>query len=462
MSLSGAAEALGLPEALVMRSAEARAAETGESVDDILAAWAGGEAIESAPATATPEPEASETAAEPVTADEEAVPEPAPEPVVTVAEPEPAPTAAGTTRAPIPAEVTVAEAAHLPEVVTVPTAGIRERTNFVIPRWLTALMLVAPLVALFALGGSATGACGEATELTVDVISGEIINCDGSEFTGGGAGGGGTDFIALGGDLYAGNVTPAANCSGCHGAGGQGGVGPALTGVLTTFGACDDHITWVRLGSEGWRNEIGATYGDTNKQVTQGMPPHASLTEEQLKSVVAFERVRFGGAPEEEALADCGLAEEGGEAAPGGGGTDLVAVGDEIYSGAAVSGVNCAGCHGANGEGGVGPPLAGVTTTFGSCADHIEWVSLGSAGFPDGHGDTNKPTEGGMPAFAGSLSAEQIAAVSAFERVRFGGGSPEEVSADCSGAGGGEEAPADGEAPAEGETPSTTTAGDDT
>jgi hypothetical protein len=44
MSLSGAAAALGLPEALVQRSAEARAAQTGQSVDDILAAWAGGEA----------------------------------------------------------------------------------------------------------------------------------------------------------------------------------------------------------------------------------------------------------------------------------------------------------------------------------------------------------------------------------------------------------------------------------
>lgn len=51
--LSAAAAALGLPEALVQRSAEARAAETGASADDILAQWAGGEA---APASATPEP----------------------------------------------------------------------------------------------------------------------------------------------------------------------------------------------------------------------------------------------------------------------------------------------------------------------------------------------------------------------------------------------------------------------
>ncbi len=42
MSLQAAAAALGAPEALVQRSAEARAKATGASVDDILTAWAGG------------------------------------------------------------------------------------------------------------------------------------------------------------------------------------------------------------------------------------------------------------------------------------------------------------------------------------------------------------------------------------------------------------------------------------
>lgn len=49
--LSAAAEAMGLPEELVERSAEARAAETGASVDEILAQWAGGEAAVSSPAS---------------------------------------------------------------------------------------------------------------------------------------------------------------------------------------------------------------------------------------------------------------------------------------------------------------------------------------------------------------------------------------------------------------------------
>jgi mono/diheme cytochrome c family protein len=204
----------------------------------------------------------------------------------------------------------MAEAAHLPEVVTVPTAGIRERTNFDIPRWLVAVLMVAPVFALFALGGSATGACGEGTELRVDVISGEIVNCDGSEFTGGGVGPGTTDFIALGADLYAGAVTPAATCAGCHGGDGQGvGSFPAMTGVLTTFGACEDHVEWVLLGSVGFEG----TYGDTNKTVAGGMPAHQGLTDEQLRAVVAFERVRFGGADTDETLADCGLVEAEGE-----------------------------------------------------------------------------------------------------------------------------------------------------
>lgn len=324
MSLGEAAAALGLPEALVERSAAARAAETGVSVDEILAAWAGGE---------TPAQGAAAPASESEPEEAPPVPEPTPEPVAPAAV-APAPAAAmstapgpAATRAPIPDEVTPAQAAHLPEVITVPTAGIRERTNFVIPRWLSAVMLAAPLFALFVLGGSATGACGEGTELAVDVISGAIVNCDGSEFTGGGVGGGGTDFVALGGNIYSGSVSAAANCAGCHGAGGQGSdTVPALTGVLTTFGACADHIEWVRLGSQGFTEK--GTYGDTNKPVGGGMPAHASLTDEQLASVVSFERVRFGGADTEAVLTDCGLVEAdtaGGEGATEGEGGEPTA-----------------------------------------------------------------------------------------------------------------------------------------
>lgn len=294
MSLSSAAAAMGIPEALVQRSAAARAAETGAGVEEILTAWAGGEAVAATAPPAAPAQEAAPAEAEPAVA-----PEPAPAaPVIAVAPTEPV----AATRAPIPDEVTPGEASRLPEVITVPTAGIRERTNFVIPKWLTAVILIVPLFALFALGGSATGECGEATELRVDVVTGEIVNCDGSEFTGQQVGGGETDFIAMGAEIFANN------CASCHGANGEGvGNFPAMTGVVTTFGACADHKLWVSLGSSGWPD---ATYGDTNKPVGVGMPPFGgTLSEEQLSAVVSFERVRFGGADQDATLTDCGLSE---------------------------------------------------------------------------------------------------------------------------------------------------------
>ena len=49
--LAKVAEILGAPESLVQRSAEARAEATGNTVDEVLQSWAGGEAIAaSAPA----------------------------------------------------------------------------------------------------------------------------------------------------------------------------------------------------------------------------------------------------------------------------------------------------------------------------------------------------------------------------------------------------------------------------
>ncbi|MFV1962251.1 MAG: cytochrome c, partial [Acidimicrobiia bacterium] len=174
-----------------------------------------------------------------------------------------------------------------------------------------------PLFALFALGSASTGECGQATELMTDVVTGDIVNCDGSAFTGQSVGGGGTDFVALGADIYAGAEVSGVNCSGCHGVGGQGsGPFPALTGVLTTFSACADHVEWVGLGSSGFQAAGENSYGDTSKPITGGMPSFSSnLTEEQIAAVSAFERVRFGGGDPDQILVDCGLADEdaGGE-----------------------------------------------------------------------------------------------------------------------------------------------------
>jgi hypothetical protein len=102
--LQRASAALGIPEPLVKRSAEARAAATGADVDEILAAWAGGDAPPpSATAEPEPEPEVDEAAiGEPESTEPEAEePEPAPVPaaqpevVVEVPEPTPLPSGAG-------------------------------------------------------------------------------------------------------------------------------------------------------------------------------------------------------------------------------------------------------------------------------------------------------------------------------------------------------------------------------
>ena len=88
--LAAAAAALGIPEPIAERSARARATATGQSYEEILAAWAGGQAVApAAPAEAPPEPsaEAAEAPAEAAEPEQAATP-------ATPAAPSPAPTSA--------------------------------------------------------------------------------------------------------------------------------------------------------------------------------------------------------------------------------------------------------------------------------------------------------------------------------------------------------------------------------
>lgn len=100
--LTAAAQAMDVPEPLVERSARARAEATGSSYEDILTAWAGGEAVATAPDSEAPaeteEPEPASEAppedtapAEPAPAEPAPVPEPAamPAPVAAAVEAEP-------------------------------------------------------------------------------------------------------------------------------------------------------------------------------------------------------------------------------------------------------------------------------------------------------------------------------------------------------------------------------------
>ena len=95
------------------------------------------------------------------------------------------------------------------------------------------------------------------------------------------------------------------------------------------------------------------------------------------------------------------------------GGTDddpaPAASGGESDLGAEVYASSCAGCHGSDGGGGVGPQLAdgAVVEAFPDPADEVAVVTDG---------------RGGMPAFGDRLSAEEIDAVVEFTRTTLAGG----------------------------------------
>lgn len=71
--------------------------------------------------------------------------------------------------------------------------------------------------------------------------------------------------------------------------------------------------------------------------------------------------------------------------------------------GASLFAANCAGCHGSQGEGGVGPKLAGgrVTTAFADASRELTFIRSGS---------------GVMPGFASTLTPEQLQAVVDYTR----------------------------------------------
>ena len=117
-----------------------------------------------------------------------------------------------------------------------------------------------------------------------------------------------------GSPLAEGKAVYADSCSVCHGSTGDGGVGPALGEVAVTWPSCQDQITWIRLGSEGWMAEFGDTYGATGKPVNGGMPAHdGDLLESEIAVVAAFERATYGGVEESRALEECGVTTDMGE-----------------------------------------------------------------------------------------------------------------------------------------------------
>ena len=280
--LAKVAEILGAPESLVQRSAEARAEASGNTVDEVLQSWAGGESIAS---SAPPAAEA------PVEEVKEEAPPAAEAPVV---------------------QKTTSKVETVIKKVSLAnnTMGIKLNTDATLPRWLNFSFIVIPIFILIGMiNTSGAQECGVNGILDIDRKSQQTVNCDGSPFEGKGVASTNTvNYVSVGQQVYSG----AAACAGCHGANGGGGVGPAFIGgaLYKTFPTCADHAKWIQLGSAGWQAEVGAAYGAEDTISIGGMPGfQGKLTEEELMAVVVFERVVFGGGNTEEVLSDCGLLE---------------------------------------------------------------------------------------------------------------------------------------------------------
>lgn len=80
---------------------------------------------------------------------------------------------------------------------------------------------------------------------------------------------------------------------------------------------------------------------------------------------------------------------------------ELVARGKDVYM------RSCVACHGQNGEGGVGKPIAGSPIATGEVSKHLEVIVHGVAGTA-------------MQAFGGQLNDVDLAAVTTFQRNAFG------------------------------------------
>ncbi|REK23111.1 MAG: hypothetical protein DWQ40_02560 [Actinobacteria bacterium] len=160
--LTAAAEALGIPEQLVSRSAEARAQANGTSTDAILSAWSGG-----APAAA-PAKEAAPEA--PETPEKEEAEAPAPAERAPAPEPAPLPTAI-----PEPALAREAEAEPVEETLEPVDLSVRLRTTGRIGTWTGAILGLFAFVISAATWSQNVTVAGEETLRPVFVIDPDSV-----------------------------------------------------------------------------------------------------------------------------------------------------------------------------------------------------------------------------------------------------------------------------------------------
>lgn len=141
---------------------------------------------------------------------------------------------------------------------------------------------------------------------------------------------------APGGDASAGAKAFAEDCSICHGAGAKGFVGPYIAGV-----------NW---GTSGLQAVVRAGFGGYG-----GMPAFnaVALTDKNIADIVVYLATL---PPNKVRVAQHGT---------------LVA--SDLVGGQKVYAANCAACHGAAGQGGIGPELQGENTRK-DIAGTIFWI----------------------------------------------------------------------------------------
>ena len=287
--LKKVAKLLGVPENLIQRSAEARADASGKSPEEVLQSWSGGEAVESVEETV------------------EEVEEKPQEETVEEVEEKPQEETVEEVEEKSQEKTVIVSSLNKNVVIANKALGIRERSDITIPRWINVTFIIIPVLLLIGLiNTSNVQECGENGILSVDRKTQIAVNCDGSKFEGKLVSINKVNYIALGQEIYFGSAA----CAGCHGSNGGGGVGPAFIGgeLYTTFPTCSEHVKWVQLGSSGWQSEVGSEYGSSKKISIGGMPTfQGKLSDEEIRSVVAFERVIFGGETTDAVLEDCGL-----------------------------------------------------------------------------------------------------------------------------------------------------------
>jgi chemotaxis protein histidine kinase CheA len=312
--VEAAAEKMSMPASMIRRSAEARARAEGRDYAEVLADWAEADVEEVRAAAEEPEAPEAEAAADeeaPVEAAEAPSDEEDGEPEPEAADEEPAEVAADEPDVEVIGGDDAAEDEDESAGVDDEDADELVGAASGLPAWLMAVFVIIPAFAIAYAAFFPNGPnCGDAGRLAVDPVTGLAVACDGSPY-----GERVVDFFAVGAELYV-----SAPCAACHGAGGGGGAGPPFTAgeLLATFpeGSCDLHVEWVRLGTAAWPED---TYGANDKPVGGFgiMPGFGALSEEELRSVVLYERVQFGGEPLDVALGDCGLEEADDGAADG-------------------------------------------------------------------------------------------------------------------------------------------------